>query len=192
MIPIYGPWIQGYSYDQHTISSNLIGHDEYGRPMFDTQRTDIGNFVHQLKYCHDNNVIPKIINLLNNDSAFISLIKEIDYIIPIPPSNKERLSQPVFVVAKEIASKFKITFHNIIESSNNIQIKNITNKDEKRKLLEKSITIKTNNLDKSKKILLFDDIFDSGDTLTIATKILNNKGFKNIVVFTLTKTRIPD
>lgn len=46
-------------------------------------------------------------------------------------------------------------------------------------------------LDKSKAVLLFDDVFDSGSTLMAMTNIMIDNGYDNIFVFTLTKTRIP-
>jgi predicted amidophosphoribosyltransferase len=45
-------------------------------------------------------------------------------------------------------------------------------------------------LDKAERILIFDDVFDSGSTLTAITDTLMEAGYKDVSVFTLTKTRI--
>lgn len=34
---ISGAWREGYVLDYHTISSEFIGYNEFGKPMFDTR-----------------------------------------------------------------------------------------------------------------------------------------------------------
>ena len=36
-----GPRGDGYVLDAHTVSSEFIGYNEFGHPMFDTQRTEL-------------------------------------------------------------------------------------------------------------------------------------------------------
>ena len=50
---IKGSWELGYSLDRHIKSSVYLGENEYGRKMFDTQRTEIGEAIYQLKYKRD-------------------------------------------------------------------------------------------------------------------------------------------
>jgi competence protein ComFC len=42
-----GPWEDGYALDIHTISSEFIGHNEFGHPQFDTKRTEIGELLYR-------------------------------------------------------------------------------------------------------------------------------------------------
>ncbi len=42
---ISGSWDEGYVLDLHTISSTLIGHNEFGHPEFDTVRSELGELV---------------------------------------------------------------------------------------------------------------------------------------------------
>ena len=52
------------------------------------------------------------------------------------------------------------------------------------------ITFDTANYDISgKNVLLLDDLYRSGATLTVATEVLLEAGAKSVVVLTLTKTR---
>lgn len=39
---IHGPWRGGWVLDKHTISSTYMGDNQYGRPMFNTLRTEVG------------------------------------------------------------------------------------------------------------------------------------------------------
>ncbi|MDR3243899.1 MAG: hypothetical protein LBT79_04040 [Elusimicrobiota bacterium] len=189
MIKINGNWQEGFAYDKHSIKSVCIGENQYGYLSFYTDYTDMGKYVNQLKYKKDINSVLHIIELLSKDSEFNNFIRDIDIILPVPPSNKTRIIQPVFEVAKEIAKSFKKEIGlDIILSTNTEQVKNLDDS-EKLQIVKKSIIINDDRLDKSKNILIFDDIFDSGSTLQAITEILFEKGFKNIKIFTLTKTR---
>jgi len=58
---IKGSWDAGYVLDRHTISSTMIGYNEFGHPEFDTQRSQIGELVYRLKYKGDKSAIPLIV-----------------------------------------------------------------------------------------------------------------------------------
>jgi hypothetical protein len=45
---IKGSWDVGYVLDVHTISSTMIGYNEFGHPEFDTQRSPLGELVYRL------------------------------------------------------------------------------------------------------------------------------------------------
>jgi predicted amidophosphoribosyltransferase len=95
------------------------------------------------------------------------------------------------LVAQEIARIFKKELRqDILISSNSEEIKNL-DMNEKYERIQKSISIE-GQLDKSKNILILDDVFDSGSTLMAMTNALIEKGYTNIFIFTLTKTRIPN
>ena len=56
-------------------------------------------------------------------------------------------------------------------------------------MLVKSIKILNNDLIKGKNILLIDDLFRSGATLTASTDILLKNGAKSVCVLAMTKTK---
>ena len=62
-IKIFGAWHQGYVLDYHTLSSDFIGHDEFGNPMFDTKRTETGELLYQLKYKRNSDVLEALVKL---------------------------------------------------------------------------------------------------------------------------------
>lgn len=51
--PITGNWDLGYAMDKHLIKSTYLGDNEYGKPMFQNDRTEVGEAVYQLKYQND-------------------------------------------------------------------------------------------------------------------------------------------
>jgi competence protein ComFC len=63
-----GSWDSGCTLDLHTISSTMIGYNEFGHPEFDTQRSPLGELVYRLKYKNDKGVLPAIVATV----AFVS------------------------------------------------------------------------------------------------------------------------
>jgi hypothetical protein len=48
--------------DVHTISSTMIGHNEYGHAVFDTVRSPLGELLYGLKNRGDQAAIPEIVD----------------------------------------------------------------------------------------------------------------------------------
>ena len=191
MIKVKGPWKKGYAFDIHTISSIYTGDNQFGHPTFDTTRSPMGQCLYELKYGQHLPVIDKIVDLLVNDANFSRFIENVDIILPVPPSNKYRRIQPVLLVSEILAEQFKKEIHSdILSSTNKEELKNIPAV-EKYAKIKKAINIEA-EFKKSKKILIFDDVFDSGSTLSAITDVLKEKGYNSIYVFTLTKTRMAD
>ncbi|WP_454743956.1 hypothetical protein [Cupriavidus necator] len=46
---IFGNWDLGYALDKHTLRSTYIGDNEYGHPQFNTERSEPGEALFQLK-----------------------------------------------------------------------------------------------------------------------------------------------
>ena len=83
---IKGSWDQGYVLDVHTISSTMIGYNEFGHPEFDTVRSQLGELVYRLKYKSEKTVIAPVIEAV---SAFVSDWGiHPDAIVPVPPSRQ--------------------------------------------------------------------------------------------------------
>jgi len=81
---IPGRWKEGFALDYHTISSTYLGDDEFGNPIYDTKRTELGELLYRLKYKSDDSVIGEIIDVIE---GFIKSWKPpIELIIPVPPS----------------------------------------------------------------------------------------------------------
>lgn len=45
---------------------------------------------------------------------------------------------------------------------------------------------------KDSKIIIFDDVYDSGSTMNVVADLLQQNGYKNLYAFALTHTRIND
>lgn len=186
---IKGNWTEGYALDFHTVSSDYIGDDEFGRPKFETKRTDMGELLYRLKYKSDKSVLKIIINTA---SAFIESHNfSADLIIPVPPSRERRQFQPVLTLAKGIGTNLEIAECSgcIIKIKHTPELKNIYAFKERLELLTDAYAVNKPEVS-GKKVLLFDDLFRSGATLHAITKALFEKGnAERVDVVTLTRTR---
>ena len=172
---LYGNWKGGWALDQHM--------DQW------PGRTTIGEMLYQLKYNKDKNKIEPLAEEICKFMKTRLVTKWLSTIIPVPPSDTEREFQPVIEVAKSIGKKLKIDVCNdcVLKTKKTSFLKNMT-MEEKEKLLNGIFEVKS-NLIKNKKVLLFDDIFQTGSTLKEITKVLYSKGqVGNVYVLTVTKT----
>ena len=183
LIPIKGSYFEGYALEIHTIKSTL---KEDG--SFETLRTEFGEMLYQLKYNFDKSVIDKI--AVKCADTINNLFADIDAIIPSPPSNLNRPFQPVYELAKRISELTDIKLDiNYVSKLPTEQIKSLTESDDRNLVLERAISIKDDRY-RNKNILLFDDLFRSGDTLNIIAKKLKNEGgINSIKALCVTKTR---
>jgi predicted amidophosphoribosyltransferase len=101
-----GPWVDGYALDFHTLGNTFLGHDSYGHPRFDTARSPVGDLLYRLKYRNDQTAIRELVEAVM--MLWESWKPPIDAIIPVPPSNVNRKSQPVMVLATALADRLQV------------------------------------------------------------------------------------
>jgi competence protein ComFC len=184
-----GNWDSGLAFDIHTLSSEYLGQDEHGHHKYNNTRSEMGELVYQLKYQHDSTVVNKIVDLLQ----VIKGLEKMDVIIPIPPSKINRAKQPVFSIATEFGRRFNIEvcLDVLAKSKGSKELKNITNLDEKQEALKNSIFIDKHYDLSGKKVLLIDDLYQSGATLRVVTDLLySEEQVEKVHVLTMTRTRI--
>lgn len=184
-----GKWREGYALDYHTLRSDFIGHDEFGHPMFDTERSEIGELLYRLKYRSDKSVIDSIVNVT---ADFVtSWGQSLNLIIPTPPSRSRRAYQPVLEIAKGLSIRLNMALCDdcVVKIKDTPELKNVYDYNQRIKLLEDSYGINTAKV-KGQNVLLFDDLYRSGATLNAITDALYAKGeAANVYALALTRTR---
>lgn len=165
-----------------------MGEDEYGHPKYDTLRTEIGELIYQLKYNSKINAINDIMNIIKPYLDQWNISDKIDIIIPVPPSKGRRV-QPVFLIAKEIARYLNIPINTqVIKKINTKQLKDVSSQDKISNI--NSSIVKEKHFIKKVNILLIDDLYDSGATLTEIVNVLRtDDNIYKIYVLTMTKTK---
>lgn len=189
MILLRGPWKEGYAFSPHSKSSEFLGNDELGHPRFKTERTPMGECLYRFKYWQDSTQIRAIMSMLISDADFCSLINRVDEVLIVPPSNIGRVIQPVVYVATKIAEYFGKTLNaQALQTANRDQIKNLDEPD-REAVIRRSAIINTSVLDVRKSYIILDDVYDTGSTLKAYAALLQEQGFADISIFTLTKVR---
>lgn len=184
---IYGPWDLGYSLDKHTIKSIYLGDNEYGRPQFDTTRSEVGEALFKLKYRNDYSQVP--ILAAQMAISLRDLFRRSSIIVPMPPS-RYRPVQPVTELARYISVKMNIPlFENLlVKLGQTTQMKDMASREDR--ILALSAVFSMNDVLPAGKhnVLLIDDLFDTGSSLEAATKVLRNyQKIEKIFVATLTR-----
>lgn len=185
-IELHGNWKKGFAYDKHLKQSVFMGQDQYGRNQFDNTRSEMGELVYRLKYQDDFSVIPTIVELISNQ--FLGLEK-FDYIVPVPAS-KQRAQQPVYEIAKALAEKQSVGYLQALNKTSQEEAKNSADVEERVSNLLSSIKLNVESQQIfGKKILLVDDLYQTGLTMKVCTKILLESGCDMVSIIAMTKGR---
>lgn len=186
---IKGPWQTGIVLDWHTVASQVIGQNEFGHPIFDNTRSEIGELLYQFKYRNDQNALQQIVR------ATIEYLGDkvkgrIDVILPVPPSNPTRTVTSQ--IAQGLATGLGVSFSHtaLTKSKNTNELKSVTDLEERKKALEGAFKADKQQLE-GKSALLVDDIYRSGATLSATTEVVAGQGkAKAVYVLAITRTRV--
>jgi len=183
-----GPWRKGLAFDLHTVSSVYLGPDEYGHEQFENTRSDIGEMVYQLKYKQDRSVVPAIVDLLSKLRGY----EKFDFLIPVPPSTKDRALDPVREVTEALGRKFDVPVLSDLILNNGIgpPLKSIDEIEKRREALKARLSLTNPKRIEGKSLLVIDDLYRSGETLSACTELLISRGeASDVCVLAMTKTR---
>ncbi len=186
-IKLNGDWTAGYVLDKHVEHSYPLGLNQYGHMEYDTKRTHLGELVFQLK---NRNIIENAKEIANICNTFLSTLDwQFDLIVAAPPSNKSRKYQPVFEIVKELVILLKKDVaYELFQNHSSKQIKNLHG-EERIKTLKENLKL-SEKIENNKNILILDDLYGTGSTLTAMVNVLKEKGHTgNIYVLAMTKTR---
>ena len=129
------------------------------------------------------------IRVEDSDKAY-TLHRYLNAIIPIPPSDTNRSFQPVTEIAAKIGILLNRPVHAdyLTKVKRTVLLKNLSDIESKRAEIQGAFVVQSQALEK-RWVLLFDDLYDSGATLTEATNVLYEQGrVRHVFVLTLTRT----
>lgn len=176
-LPLSGPWDKGFSLDKHVLSSVPIGENAYGHMQFDTTRSAVGEALFQLKYRDQSE---KVGTLAATSHAFVTQKWKlaVDVVIPAPFS-KERAIQPVHAIAQSLAALLGVPCSAAVtKKPGTPQLKDLP-EHEREKALQQALVVDSSV--KNKRVLLVDDLYQSGTTLKVVTALLRHPGGVNAV-----------
>ncbi len=186
---VKGPWKAGIVLDWHTVASQIVGQNEFGHPIFDNTRSEIGELLYQFKYRGDQSALQKIL------SATVEYLREraqgrFDLIVPVPPSNPTRTvtNQLANGLALGLGTGFSATA--LVKSKDTSELKSVSDPEVRKQILEDAFRADKQQV-ASKTVLLVDDLYRSGATLEAATAALTVQGgAKSVYVLAVTRTRV--
>jgi predicted amidophosphoribosyltransferase len=159
---IAGNWDIGYVLDWHVKSSEFLGYNEFGKPEFNTIRTEIGEAIFQLKYRQDKTKIEPLAETMSKNIRLA--FQTASFVVPMPPS-KNRPFQPAIELARRVSEKLKIPFFEniLLKSGTTPQMKDIQTTEERVKLLIGCFYINDSiSSSDSWDVIVIDDLFSSG------------------------------
>lgn len=184
---LQGVWDDGRVLDRHVSSSEFVGYDEYGRPQFDTARTELGDLLYRLKYRGDQSAVGPIAQVA---SDFIrSWSPGIDVIVPAPPS-RDRPVQPLFLIADELGKLLGLPVDktSLRKTKATPELENVDYA-QRVELLKRAHALEGDAV-RGRRVLLLDDLYQSGATMNALTRLLKESGGASAVfALALTKAR---
>lgn len=179
VIPLMGDFDLGYALGQY---SEWVGAH--------TDKTQIGRLLHRLKYQFDQTSGIILADLATELINSRNLFKSSDLMVTVPPSFTSRPFDPVSFLAEKVSFGTGIRWEmDLIKRTRITKLqKRILDKETK-----KENVISTFRLDNplrifGKKILLLDDLYDSGATMNQISQILRQAQADKIFVLVLAKT----
>lgn len=183
-LPIEGPWVEGFTLDRHVLASRPIGYA--GEHMqFETTRSPLGELVYQLKYRGGQPT-----DIVETAVAFIRERWDgaIDCIVPPPPS-LHRTKQPAALIAEGIATSLGVPSlpSAAIKATATQQMKNVP-LHERAPLLSAAIQAGSDSV-QGRRVLLVDDLWETGSTLRRVAEVLAQGGATEIRALVITRTK---
>jgi predicted amidophosphoribosyltransferase len=185
--PVRGAWDDGRTLDLHIRSSEFAGYNEYGHAQFESTRTELGELLYRLKYRGDQSAIAPIAQ------AACDFVRGwnpgIEVIVPVPPS-RNRPVQPLFQIADEVGRLLDLPVDkaSVRKTRATPELKNADHA-QRLELLWGAHSIEGDAL-RGRRVLLLDDLYQSGATLNTIARLLKEVGRTSAVVaLALTRAR---
>lgn len=186
---VRGPWKAGIILDWHTVASEVVGEDDFGQPIFETRRSEIGELLYQFKYRNNRGALTMLLRLCN-DYLASHAAGRFEIVLPIPPSNAARIVTKC--IAHGIAAGLGLRYSDtaLTKTRNTRALKSVVDPQARRALLRDAFQVDKRQV-AGRTVLLVDDVYRSGATLESAAEAVVGRGCPTAVyVLALTRTRV--
>jgi ATP-dependent DNA helicase RecQ len=170
-----GPWDAGWA---------LGFHSQYAGANWN--RSETGELTYRLKYQGDLSVLPALVEQARALIAEHPELAQVDAVVPVPPSTP-RPNDPVSSFATALAQQLGVVFLPVL-----VKARQTSPQKEMHTLAQKQANVagafELQSPLKGKRLLVLDDLFDSGATLQEIHRLLRRAGTIRVCVLTLTRT----
>lgn len=173
--PLQGNWDRGYALGFHS-----------GFAGADWSRSAIGELTYRFKYQQEFSVLPDIVAHVLSLRATHPEFFEVDALVPTPPS-QPRSNDPVSALAEALNQKLNLPVWAALKKTRKTSPqKEMHNMAQKRANVAGAFAVQREVA--GKRVLVLDDLFDSGATLEEIARVLRMAGAARVHVLTLTRT----
>ncbi|MCK4384976.1 MAG: ComF family protein [candidate division Zixibacteria bacterium] len=179
VIPLLGNFDSGFALGQY--SEPVGAHRE---------NTQVGMLLHRFKYQFDQSAGVMLVDLAVELIKGRNLLKSSDFMVTVPPSFTSRPFDPISFLAEEISERTGIRWEkDVIKRTRITKLqKRILDKAGKEENVISTFRLNNHPVIFGKKILLLDDLYDSGATINQISQILRRAKADKIFVLVLAKT----
>jgi predicted amidophosphoribosyltransferase len=174
--PLTGPWLAGWALD---FNSRFSGADY--------SRSEVGELVYLYKYRGERHLARELAARWMDLIAAHSEWPRPDAVIPIPPSIRREFD-PVTLLAQALAERLSAPalIEVLVKTRATSPQKDMTSLAQKQANVAGAFALKGDV--RGKRLILVDDLYDSGATLEEAARVLARGGAHSLIVLALTKT----
>lgn len=174
-VELKGPWHAGWSLGFH---SRFAGSD-WGRSV-------AGEQVYRLKYQGDRTVLQPLVDQAEALSREHREICQVDALVPVPPSTPREFD-PVSAVAEALGKRLGLPVRPaLFKTRQTLPQKQLQSLAQKRANVRGAFAVQGQV--RGKRLLILDDLYDSGATLEEAARMLKQAGAARVCVLALTST----
>ncbi len=173
--PLSGPWHSGWALGFHSSFSGA-----------DWNRSTVGDLTYRLKYQSDSSVLQPLVEQALALLAEHPEMKSVYALVPVPPS-EARGFDPVSAFTSALGQQLRRPIWKAL-----IKTRRTAPQKEMRTLAQKRANVAgafaVQGVIQRKRLLVVDDLYDSGATLEEVSRTLRQAGVANLYVLTLTRT----
>jgi len=177
--PLSGPWQAGWALGFH---SRFAGAD--------WNRSEVGDLAYRLKYQSDRAALAPLVEQALALCAAHPELADVEAIVPVPPSTP-RPFDPVSVLAEELGRRLPRPVRPVL-----VKTRRTAPQKEMRTLAQKRANVAgafavpgaRQSEVRGQRLLVLDDLYDSGATLEEVCRVLRQAGAARLCVLTLTRT----
>jgi len=163
----------------------------YRRPGEETPGGVPGKLIEQLKYLGSEPAGRRLAGLMAERVTQSRTYRDCEVIVPVPPSDPEATDSPAVILARQIGATAGLPVAEALVSANErTPQKELTSLSAKRDNIAQAFAIASPDEVVGLRVLLVDDIFDSGATMQEAAKMLLRAGAADVRLLAAVRTSL--
>jgi len=149
-----------------------------------------GGLLYEYKYRGDAEAGRKLAYLMAKLAGAHSELGDADLVVGIPPTQAREGEPPSVGLARQVAQRLALPFARdlLIRVSSRRPQKELRTREEKQRNVAGTFEVSDANSARGRRVLLVDDVFDSGATLNEAGRMLLRAGASEVVLLTAVRT----